>query len=115
MPRRSWCWLVGVLLLAAACSASPSEETAGSSESPRDVVTTPTSQPPARPEAEHRMRGTDGDDRIVGTSGRDAINGLRGADVIRGGAGDDVLRDYSGVGTGRPLDTSRDALLRRPG
>jgi Ca2+-binding RTX toxin-like protein len=52
------------------------------------------------------MRGTNGNDRLLGTSGRDIIDGLRGSDVIRGRAGNDELKDYTGVGTGRRLDTS---------
>jgi len=43
-------------------------------------------------------------------TGPDIINGLRGSDNIRGRAGDDELRDYSGVGTGRRLETTSDAF-----
>lgn len=57
------------------------------------------------------IRGTKGDDRLIGTSGRDVIDGRRGSDIIRGRAGDDVLRDYTGIGTGRRLDTTPDAFV----
>jgi hypothetical protein len=71
----------------------------------------PSSHSPAHAvPTEHRLRGTNGDDVLVGTSGRDLINGLRGSDIIRGRAGDDELRDYSGVGTGEPLDATRDVF-----
>jgi hypothetical protein len=80
------------------------------------VVTTPTSEPTAHPGAkEHKIRGTNGDDVLVGTSGRDVIDGQRGSDIIRGRAGDDELSDYTGVGTGKRLDTTPDAFFGGPG
>jgi Ca2+-binding RTX toxin-like protein len=63
----------------------------------------------------HRLAGTNGDGVLVGTPGRDVIDGLHGTDIIRGRAGDDELRDYSGVGTGRSLDTTQDAFYGGPG
>jgi hypothetical protein len=61
------------------------------------------------------IRGTDGDDVLVGESGRDVIDGRRGTDVIRGRAGNDELSDYTGVGTGRRLDTTSDTFVGGPG
>jgi Ca2+-binding RTX toxin-like protein len=78
---------------------------------PADAATTPSGQPAVHVGAgEHQVRGTNGDDVLVGTSRRDIIDGRHGTDVIRGRAGDDELSDYSGVGTGKRLDTTRDAF-----
>jgi Ca2+-binding RTX toxin-like protein len=78
---------------------------------PADAVTTPSGESAAHAGTEeHGVRGTNGDDVLVGTLGRDIIDGRRGTDLIRGRAGDDELIDYTGVGTGRRLDTTRDVF-----
>ena len=120
---RRWlsCWPVAVAVaVLGACGVSPPTEPAVSRADPSDAITSdaitsgnePTSH--ARAQA-HKMRGTDGDDELVGGSGRDIIDGLRGTDILRGGAGNDELSDYTGVGTGRRLDTTPDTFYGGPG
>lgn len=113
--------LCAVAVLVTGCgngdhSTALSVEPSASGHGSRAVVTTPTIETNAHSGARApEVRGTNGDDRLIGTSGRDIIDGLRGSDVIRGRAGDDELRDYSGVGTGRPLDETADAFYGGPG
>ena len=101
MGRRLACGMVATALLSA-CSSSPPP--------PPDPDRAAALTSPA-----HRVQATNGDDVLVGGPGPDVIDGRRGSDVIRGRAGDDELLDPSGVGTGRPLDTSRDAFHGGPG
>lgn len=110
--------VVGTLVVGCGDGAhSDALEPFGSGRGPSTgVATAPTSHSAAHPRVKaHHIRGTNGDDRLVGTPGRDIINGLRGSDIIRGGAGDDELKDYTGVGTGRRLDTTPDAFYGGPG
>lgn len=91
-------------------------EPSSGGDSPAVVVTTFTSGPHPDAVADmNKIRGTMGDDRLLGASGRDLIDGRRGSDIIRGRAGDDVLKDYTGIGTGRRLDTTPDAFYGGPG
>ena len=113
MRRRSSCWLLAVLLLAA-CGTSPPVEPSGHGGSPPATVAH-TSQPASHAPEKNRIRGTNRDDVLVGTPGRDVIHGLRGADVIRGAPGDHEPKDNSGVGTGRQVDTTVDAFYGGPG
>ncbi|MCW2766615.1 MAG: Hemolysin-type calcium-binding region [Nocardioides sp.] len=61
------------------------------------------------------LHGTRGDDTIRGGAGNDVIDGRRGHDVLDGGSGDDRLSDYKGVGSGDPIDTTRDVFRGGPG
>jgi Ca2+-binding RTX toxin-like protein len=116
--RRCVSVCVLAVLALGGCSSSPAVELPVSHEDQTGATTAapvPTTPPRANHLRAHRVRGTVGDDVLVGTRGRDIIDGQRGTDVIRGRAGDDELSDSSGVGTGRPLDTTRDTFYGGPG